>query len=137
MTRTARQPIDLTHVEKTIAKLSECAGLDEMAAHNFRIYAHSVLSRNQTAYIGASQYGESIQDEDRALVDAGLVTLGKFEPNNHPMALSHYGDFPVVLTARGREMAERTVRYETAIRRRDMDADEFVAWQRAVSTPNR
>jgi hypothetical protein len=135
MTRTARKPVDLSYVEATIAKLSEATGLEYWAAHNFRIIAHTVISRGQTAYVGTSAYGEGIQDEDQAMVDAGLITLGRFEANRHPMALSNCGDRAVILTDAGRSMVDRVIRYETTIRARNMDADDFAAWKRAVSSP--
>ena len=133
---TTRKRIDLTHANAAIAKLSEYTDLDERAAMNFRVIAHTTLSRNTTAYMGASNYGEGILDEDQAIIDAGLVDLGKWEANRHPLAMSHQGSFPVTLTVNGQTMAERTVKYETAIRTRDMDADGLEAWKRAVSNPN-
>jgi hypothetical protein len=136
LTMTARKTIDLTHANATTAKLSECAGLSDRAAHNFRIMAHTALSRGKDLFIGATSYGEGIMDEDREIIDAGLVDLGKWEANPHPMAMSHCGDFPATFTAKGLALAQRTVKYEIAIRTRDMDADALAAWKHAVSNPN-
>ncbi len=127
--------VDLTHAEATIAKLSEVSDLDLDAANAFRVVAHTVLSRGQTHYVGVTNYGEGIRDEDQAMIDAGLITVGRFEANRHPMSLSHQGSLRATLTTAGRAMAERTVRYETAIRARHMDANDFADWKRRVSFP--
>ena len=133
MNDSVRQTAALT--DATISKLMETAGIDNATATAFRVVAHTVLSRNQAAYLGATSYGDSIRDEDQAMVDAGLVTLGRFEANSHPMSLSHQGSKLATLTDAGRAMATRVVQYETAIRARDMDADDFANWKRAVSMP--
>jgi len=130
-----RKTIDTTPVDSTIEKLMACSGLTEWAARNFRSMAHGLLSRKGALSVGASNYGEGITDEDQEIIDTGLVTIGKWSATNHPMAMSHHGDFAAEFTAKGRAMAERTVKYETAFRARHMAADEFAAWQLSITFP--
>lgn len=130
-----RKIIDTTPVKSTIAKLMECSGLTERAAWNFRIMAHGVLSRKGDLSVGASNFGEGVTDIDQEIIDAGLVTLGKWSATNHPMAMSHHGDFAAEFTAKGLAMAEGTVKYEAAVRAHCMSAADFAAWQLSITFP--
>lgn len=92
----------------------------------FRILAFDVvLERRSVLYIPN-------QEAAKVLEHAGLIKMVRFEESSHPQALSHEGEWVVKMTAAGRALAARILRYETALRQRHQSDKDFAKWQRTA-----
>lgn len=113
-------------VDQTIAKTAAFTSLSTEACKDLRYMAYAHHCRAQTSYVYSTQEVDHVNysaavDE---LIAAELITVGRH----------HYRDgSPVKLTVKGIHTTGRIVRYETAIRRRHMDADDLKAWQVAAA----
>lgn len=120
-------------VTLTASKTATHAGLTEDAALAFRIMAYTVIRREQVVHVQQDRYAVEtlgytlggLTDDELAIMEAGLFTLGKFDRSGDERAIS--------LTEKGHALAARLVKYETAIRERGMETKDLARWMRATS----